>query len=167
MLWWIALYAYILSRRYKKAKEEGRAAEWKTKLINRYLWIATGLFLLYSIVIGFAAKYQEGNLISLRWEAVLLAFLGIMVSPLFIRRMQRISKVAAILLPVICAMMTVFYIPFSTGSNLTETVTLIGIGVVSIFAIGIAVVIAAIIAVILIMVLIGFLSIPAIFVINN
>ncbi len=166
MLWWIALYAYILYRRYKKAKEEGRAAEWKTKLINRYLWVVTGLLFLYSVVIGYATKSLEDNLISLRWEAVLLAFLGIMVSPLFIRKMQQVSKVAAVLLPVICAMMTVFYIPFSTGSNLTETVTLIGIGVVSIFAVGIAVVIAAIIAVVLIMMLIGFLSIPAVYVIN-
>ncbi len=165
MLWWIALYAYILYRRYSKAKEQGIAQEWRTKLICRYLWILTGLLLLYSIVIGYASKTFSAEHMCLKWEAVLLAFLGIMVSPLFLKGMWRVSRIAAIFMPIICAMATVFYIPFSTGSNVTETVTLIGIGVISIFAVGVVTVFLAIVAVILVMMLIGFLSIPVVYVI--
>ena len=92
-----------------------------------------------------------------------MAFLGIMVAPPVILRLWCINRTVSVLLPILCAMAVVLYIPFSTGCDFIDTIAIICVGAVSIFFVGYVVLCIAVAAVILVMVLVGLFSIPVVY----
>lgn len=155
------LITFIYIVPYEKAKKAGRLTSWRKKMVIGHLWIMSFIILAFAVLIGYSFQDCSDRLLSLRWEAVLLVFLALAINPVVIKGIWKVSKLLSVLLPVICSMLPVYYLPFS-GFSVSETINLIGLGVMSIFSLGFTIASLAVIAVFLVILLIGLLSLPVV-----
>ena len=151
--------AYVIP--YENAKKKGCLLAWNRKMLISHLWVMSFIITGFSVVICYSSKYFSEKYIQLKWESVLLLFLAIMINPFVVKGIWKRNKSLSTILPIICGMLTVYYLPFS-GLSVSETVTLIWIGVVSVFAVGITVASFTVISIILIMLFIGLMSLPVV-----
>ena len=159
----IGLYIFLMYYKYNKAREQGTVQEWRIKIINIHLWAISSLLFVYAILICYLNYIIQDKWAPLKWEPALLLFLSITISPLFIRKMQRINKTAAVLVPAMWAMVCIIYIPFTTGCSFLETIIITCIGVLGMFFLAAGMIWIAILFVILIFVLVAYLCMPVVF----
>ncbi len=156
----IAIVVILYLHTYKNAKGRGTVYEWRKKVVTGHLWAVSAMLLVFAASILAAPKDLSSEMSALKWEAVLLGFTGIMMCPLTVKGLWRINKSLAVALPILCSVLTVFFIPYSTGLSAGDTIQLIFVGAVNIFAFG-AIAVAGIIgALILLLILVGLLSVP-------
>ena len=159
----IGLYIFLMYYKYNKAREQGTVQEWRIKIINIHLWAISSLLFVYAILICYLNYIIQDKWAPLKWEPVLLFFLSCAICPLFVRKIQQINKTAAVLIPIMCAILCVLYIPITTGCGFIDTIIITCIGVFGMLLLGVGIVCIPILFVILLLILIGYLCIPVVF----
>ncbi len=161
-MWILAVIIFIYYKRFESAKRNGTVKELKSKIASRYLYALSSFLILFAIVLGMALNEVPKGMEVLRWEAVIIPLTAIMITPVFIKTVYKTSRPLAVVFPLTSIIMMVGYIPFSTGADLNLTLNIIGMGIISFFAVGIVTITAGFLAIFFLMVLIGLLSTPVV-----
>ena len=161
-MWLIIIIIFIYYKRFESAKRNGTVKMFKKKIASRYLYALSSVLILFSIILGKTSGIIPEEEKVLQWEAVIMPLTAIMITPIFVRTVFKINKSLAVIFPILSIMLMVGFIPFSTGANLEQTIEIIGVGIISIFAVGYVTLILGFLAIFFLMMLIGLLSTPVV-----
>ena len=161
-MWLIIIIIFIYYKRFESAKRNGTVKMLKKKIASRYLYALSSVLILFSIILGKTSGIIPEEEKVLQWEAVIMPLTAIMITPIFVRTVFKINKSLAVIFPILSIMLMVGFIPFSTGANLEQTIEIIGVGIISIFAVGYVTLILGFLAIFFLMMLIGLLSTPVV-----
>ena len=161
-MWLIIIIIFIYYKRFESAKRNGTVKMLKKKIASRYLYALSSVLILFSIILDKSSGIIPEEDKVLQWEAVIMPLTAIMITPIFVRTVFKINKSLAVIFPILSIMLMVGFIPFSTGANLEQTIEIIGVGIISIFAVGYVTLILGFLAIFFLMMLIGLLSTPVV-----
>lgn len=161
-MWLIIIIIFIYYKRFESAKRNGTVKMLKKKIASRYLYALSSVLILFSIILDKSSGIIPEEDKVLQWEAIIMPLTAIMITPIFVRTVFKINKSLAVIFPILSIMLMVGFIPFSTGANLEQTIEIIGVGIISIFAVGYVTLILGFLAIFFLMMLIGLLSTPVV-----
>ncbi len=97
---------FIYYVRYRIARDSGTMDEFKEKVSTRYLWLISFYCFMFAVFCVFALKHADSF-----WVGCLFILLGVTVNPMCVRTLSRISKDAAVAIPILISVYMTFYVP--------------------------------------------------------